>query len=403
MISALGLLFSLGLPHAAPLTLTEARAVASEQAVAVERARALADAASADAWAATAGALPSVTGFASASTGAGFTAFGFERPVTTQLGLGAQGSWALLSPADWAAARAARRGAVGQEAMVRWAMVEARRDATAAFAATLAAQRQEDALVSATENARDNLSAVSELVAAGLRRPVDESLARSEMTAREADRLAASWTAQARCAELMALLRGEVGAPCELLGPAWSEPVDGPAAHPALQAAEAALSEAAALRGQSVVSLLPSVSANGVAAWYAADDGGGPGWSAGLEMSAPLTTSGAGRAGVQIAAARERVAALALEEQERSLRVALVSAEARHDAALSALDARRAALEAAREAASLSDEGYREGFVSQTALLAARQARDAAAVALTRAEAELGIALGELEAARGVW
>lgn len=400
------LLALLGAPlaGAAPLTLEEARSIAVEQAIAVERASAARDAARADAWSATAGALPAVTGFASANTGAGFTPFGFERPVATQYGVGARGSWALLAPSDWAAARAARRGLDGQEAMVRWAMVEARRDVTAAYAAALGAAGQRDAMTRAAADAARSADAVASLSDAGIRPRADAALARADAAALEADRLAAEWSVDARCAELMALLRQDVSQPCELAPASWEPPGHGPSAHPALEAARAALAQAGALRGQSISALLPSVDATGTAAWYATDAGSvGAGWSAGLELTAPVLASGAGRAGVQAADAGERIAALELEDQERALRAALFGSEARHTAAISALAARREALDAAEGALDRVDEAYRSGFADLTDLLTARRARDTAAVALALADTELGAALAELEAARGVW
>jgi hypothetical protein len=98
------------------LGLEEVRLRAAEQAIAVERARASVEVADAFAWQVTSGALPSVVAFADGSTGAGTTAFGFERPVRTQWGFGGQATWQVIDPALWAAAASARRSARGQEA-----------------------------------------------------------------------------------------------------------------------------------------------------------------------------------------------------------------------------------------------------------------------------------------------
>lgn len=385
------------------LSLDEARATATDQAVAVEQARATRDAAEARAWVATAEGLPAVVGFGSVNTGAGFTAFGFPRPVQTQAGAGVRGSWTLISPAAWGAARAARQTASGQGAMVAWAMVEARRSATSAFSATRGAQDVVTALEQGQADAERAAEAVSAQVQAGLRPPADGARASAEAAALKADLAAARGTAQARCAELQALLRMEITASCTLDGPGAEQPAEGPGAHPALTAAQATLGASGAARSAATGALLPTLSADGTAAWYTTDEGGGgAGWSTGLDLSVPLMASGAAARGIAAARAEEAVARLSLEDQERALRVALASADARLRGAREARRARVAARDAADAALQLVAERYANGLSPLTDWVDARRQRDAARVAFALAEAELGAAIAELEAARGV-
>ena len=385
------------------LGLDEVRATATQQAVAVEQARAARDAASARAWIATAESLPSVVGFGSVNTGAGFTAFGFPRPVQTQAGAGVRASWTLLSPSAWGAARAARQTATGQDAMVAWAMVEARRAATTGFSETRGAQAVLDALATARDDAAEAADAVRGQVEAGLRPAADAARAEAELATLEAELAAARGDARTRCAALLALLRQPVEDDCVLEGPDPGPPEVGPSSHPALDAARATLgarrgSEAAA-RGQ----VLPSLQGTGSAAWYTTDQGGGGvGWSTGLDLSVPLLAAGAGAKGIAAARAETAVVELALEDQERALRVALASAEARLAAASAAHQARARALEAAEAALALTGARYANGMAPLTDWVDARRQRDAASVARARSTAELGSAIAELEAARGV-
>jgi outer membrane protein TolC len=196
-------------------------------------------------------------------------------------------------------------------------------------------------------------------------------------------------------------MRDPVDGTCDLQAPIWADPVEGPPSHPALEAAQAALRGAGA-DVFAATAAGPTVSATGNAAWYATEAGSGPGWSAGAEARMPLVTGGRGLAGISRARAEKNIATLALEEQERALRVALRSNTARHEAARLAMTARRVALKAAQEALVLVEERYRTGTVDVTAWMDVRRSRDAAAVAFARAEAEVGTALAELEAARGV-
>ena len=104
-----------------PLDLDEARRLAADRALEVSLARWDAEGARGAFAQWTGAALPSITGFFDVSTGAGRTAFGFDRPVATQWGLGVSASLGLVDPATWAAAVAARRSQRGQEATVAWA------------------------------------------------------------------------------------------------------------------------------------------------------------------------------------------------------------------------------------------------------------------------------------------
>jgi outer membrane protein TolC len=385
------------------LTLGDVRAQATDQAIAVEQARARRDAAEARVWVATAESLPAVVGFGSFNTGAGFTSFGFPRPVQTQMGAGVRASWTLLSPANWGAARAARQTATGQDALVAWAMVEARRSATTAFTAARSAQQVVGALQTARDDAATAADAVSGQVAAGLRPPADAARASAEVAALEADLAAAEGAAVARCAELQALLRADVGGPCVLDGPGPDGPADGPASHPALDAARATLGAAEGTRAAATGALTPTLAASGTAAWYTTSEAtGGAGWSTGLDLTVPLTASGAGAKGVAAAKAQQAVATLALEDQERALRVALASAEARLAAARTALRAREEARAAAEAALTLVGERYANGLASLTDWVDARRQRDGASVALAQATGEFGAAVAEVEAARGV-
>lgn len=385
------------------LSLDEARDGATRQAIAVEQARAQRDAAQSRAWSATADNLPAVVGFASANTGSGFTAFGFPRPVQTQAGAGVRGSWALLSPADWGAASAARQTALGQSALLDWAVVEARRAATEGWSATQAAQITVAALEQAQQDADKAAAAVADLVAAGLRPPADAARATAEAADVQAQLATARWQSTARCMELNALLRRDTFAACDLDEGAVPAPAEGPSAHPALRAARATL---AAARGEVLVAtgaVAPRLDGDGTAAWYTtSEESGGFGWSAGLELTVPLMASGAGAANRAAARSDQAVAELALEDQERALRVALSSAEARLRAADQSLDARSAGLAAAAEALRLVSQRYDAGVAPLTDWLDARRQRDLAAVALAAAVAERGAAVAAVESARGV-
>ncbi|MCB9741167.1 MAG: TolC family protein [Alphaproteobacteria bacterium] len=387
------------------LDLDEAREAAVRQSLDVERAAAQAEAARADAGVAVSSTLPSVAGFATANTGAGYTSFGFPRPVKSQYGVGLQASWTVVDPAAWTAAAAARRSAEGQEAMAEWAMVQARREATVLYTATRSAQAEREAWGRAVEDAQEATRATASLVDAGMRPASDlAQLRAAEAIARS--RLAdAEGRAAARCAELMGLLREPATGPCSLEPTLDLEAAPRPdRAHPALRAASAAqLASRAGLRS-TMLSYGPSVDLSATAAQYLVTGGEpGPGWSAGVSLSVPLVASGMGVQAWKGADAELREATLALEAQERDLEVAQLSAQAQLDAARASLAAQRAASEAADEALRQVDERYRAGLTGVTEWLDARRVRDDAAAGLAQAEAALGAAVAELEAATGVW
>jgi outer membrane protein TolC len=402
---ALGAVLGVGLwagpAHA--MDLEEVRDRATRQAISVEQARARRDAADGRAWMATAENLPAVVGFVSGGTGAGFTAFGFPRPVQSQLGAGLRGTWALLSPADWGAASAARQTAAGQAALLDWAVVEARRDGTSAFVAAAASAEVHAALEQAFADAMRAEIAVAGQVEAGLRPPADGARAKAERAALEADLATAGWQRRARCGELLALLREDPTGSCDLNPGDVPAAAAGPSAHPALLAARATLSAARSEVHAATGALAPRLDASAGTAWYATSAGsGGPGWSAALDLTVPLVASGAGAASRSAERAEATLAELALEDQERGLRVALATAEARLDAARVGLSARERAREAAAAGLTLVEQRYHNGLAPLTDWIDARRQRDAAAVALARARAELGAAVAELEAARGV-
>lgn len=390
--------------HAAPLTLEAAREVAVSQAIAVEQAAAAADRAQSAARGVRAGALPSVTGEAGASFGSGFTAFGFPRPVQQQYSVGVGAAWTVVAPSTWGAASAARRTAEGTVAMAEWARLEARRQATTAFTAALAAEREAEAWERSSTAASRIAEVVQELVDRGLRPPAEAARARADAAAAQAERATAQAAATARCAELLALLRRLDGpAPqCELVAPAPQVPLEAPPAHPALTAAALALDAATSTRSSAVGGFLPTLDLDAGAAWYRADDGGGPGWSASADLAVPIFASGLRAAELDAADAALVEARLTLEGERLRLVAALASAEVRHTAAQEALQAREEAVTAARAAQELVQARYQTGVDDLTTLLQARQAWEQAAVARARAEAELGAALAALEAARGV-
>ncbi len=388
---------------AEPLTLEEVRQTVSAQALAVERARVTRDQTRARQTLATSELLPSVVGFGSLSTGAGLTSFGFERPVATQLGAGGRASWVLLDPGQWGAVGAARQDLVAQEHVLDWALVDARRDATAAFARVQAAQDTQGVLRSSAQDARQSAEAVQALVGAGLRPAADGAQARAEAAVLAARLADADAALVARCAELETLLREGVDGECQVVASTvWPDAKPGPAEHPALAASEALVRSAHSGRTEATGALLPSLTADGTVAWYQTDNGSGVGWNAGLDLSVPLMAGGSGVAGTRVAAAELRLAELDLEDQNRALLAALASAEAQLEAARSSRSAREEALAASEEALALVRARYDAGVANLTELLAARRTRDEAALQLVLTEATVGTALAEVEAARGV-
>lgn len=392
----------LAVATASGLDLDEARALAVQRSLEVEAASARADAAGAGAGSALLAELPAVVAFADASTGAGLTPTGFERPAGVLFGVGAEGRWRLLDPAGWSAATAARRRARGQEALYEWARVEARRSATTAYAEALGAQVAVEARVRASSDATAGADAIASLVEAGLRPPVDGARARAAAASARAALATAEADAAGRCAQLQALVRAPVGDPCHLEPVTWGAPGAARPIHPALEAAQAAFDATRAERGAATWALGPAVTLRGTAAAYATDEGLGPGWSAGARAEAPLGT-GSVWSDLRGARAERDEARAGLEAQEVALQIAAVEAEARLEAARAIVGALAEATEAASEAYALTDARYRAGLDGITPWLAARAARDEAAVAQAGGEAALGRALADVEAARGVW
>lgn len=395
----MSLWFWVGIAHA--LTLQEAQSIAEDHSFAVEQALALADASGADAGVVLASALPSVVAFADASTGAGFTSFGFERPVRSQFGVGVQGRWTLVAPSTWAAASAARRVAEGQRAMAEWTRVEARRQATVAYALALSAAQEAELSAAAERDALQAEAAIQSMVEAGLRPPAELSQVHAAAASARADRVAASGEARARCAELQGLLRQDLTGVCDLEEPHWVS-AEAQGEHPAIVAAAAALGAAEASTASAWLGLAPTVEVQGTAAEYIAGESGGPGWSASVGADLPLFSGGAAVREGQAARSREDAARLALEQQRVALQVTEAAASLRLEAARESLSAREDAYAAAEAALLRVDERYRAGLVGVTDWLTARAARDSAAMALAGARAELGVAVAELEAARGV-
>jgi len=387
---------------AGPVDLEAARARAQELAVAVGRAEAEAQRRRGVSWQSVSGTLPQVELFANASTGQGLTSFGFERPVAVQAGAGVTGSWTLVSPSAWAGAVAARHSVRGAEALLAWARVTARRDATVAVADLWAAQQELVAWQRAASDADEALQAVEGLVAAGLRPTADAARSRAVAAQLVAEEVAAEGRVVGSCARLQALLREEVSGRCEPVEVPEVSAAAGEGAHPAVVAAEQALAAARAERSSAMLDRGPTLGATGTAAHYVAGDADGFGWSAGLEATLPLISGGAGHGALVGATAARDDAALALEAQQLDLAAATVQAEASLQAARAALDALEQAEAAAEEALTLVDARYREGLEGLEAWVAARRARDDAVVALARGRGAWLAALAEVESVRGV-
>lgn len=385
------------------LDLDEARARAESRALAVERAEAAADVARGDATAAVEAALPSVQGFAGVSTGAGQTSFGFQRPIATQIGLGARLSWTALDPSTWARATQARREAEGKRAMVDWARVDARAAATSVYARTLGAQAEVDALGEMLTHATHTEEVVGSKVDVGLVPAVDGLRAQAETATTRARLAEARGRLAASCAELQALLGDPVDGACRLDAVAWDAPRPVTGDHPALVAFAAVLDASAAGRRAAGWALGPVVDVDGTVAHYIVPGtSSGLGWSVGAELTVPIVPGDGRWGGLGIARGLARDAEVALEEQRRALSVAEVAAARRHAAAVEALTAREAALTAARQALDAADEEYGVGRSSVVDLLSARAAWGEALLARAAAVTEVGEALAALEAARGV-
>jgi outer membrane protein TolC len=385
------------------MSLDEARGLAEAQALEVAAAEARADEAGALAWAAMGYALPSVTGFADYSIGSGQTAFGFERPILDQLGVGVRGSWRLIDPSGWVAAAGARRSARGQQAMLDWARLTARSQATAAYAEVLAAQEVVAAWERSLEDAERQESASASLVEAGLRPPADRAQAVAAREGARASLIASQGELTVRCAELQGLLNQEVTGTCALEPVEWGEPASATAEHPALVAAREARAAARAGKASASLGLAPSVSFTGTAANYWVSDTSGFGWNAGVGVSMPLFEGSTNLADIAASSARARQADTASSTQERDLSVLRISSEARLRAAQAGVEALQEALASAEEGLRLVDERYRAGLDGIAEWLAARRQRDLAAISLAEGHGSLGRAVAEVEAAHGVW
>lgn len=392
----------IALVAAGPVDLDTARQRAVDRAITVARAEEQADAARGRTWLAASGALPDVSLFANASTGAGLTSFGFERPVRTQTAVGLTGTWTVIAPGSWAAAVAARHTVLGRDAMVAWARVDARQAATVAIADLWAAEAVATALNDSADDAERGAGAVRSLVDSGLRPPAD--LARTQATAASLRARAATAEGQVvgACARLQALLRDTPDGRCALAAPEVAEPQTAPGTHPALVAAQQALASAQASRTQAILERGPTVTGTGTVGRYSAGDGKGVGWSAGVQANLPLLSGGAGLGNNRVAVSLRDDAALAFEDQTLSLDAAAVAAEARFRAATIGLDALSLADDAAEQAMDLIDGRYGEGLVDLEGWLSARRDRDEARVALAEGRAERLRALAQLESVRGV-
>lgn len=383
--------------------LDSAREQAVARAIAVEQAQAEVDRAEGTFWVARSGALPSVELFASTSTGAGLTSFGFDRPVRTQAAFGATGSWTLIAPETWASGTAARHSMKGQRAMLDWSRVSARRDATVAVAELWAAQEVAAALSASVDDAERALAAVQSRVDNGLRPPADAARSEAVVASLRARAIQAEGEVAASCAALFSLLRQDVPQTCSLVSPERQEPLTSDTRHPALVAADEALAAAQAARSAAIYGRLPTVSVTGTVGEYFAGDQNGLGWSAGAQASVPLVSGGAGVGDNAVAVAVRERARLAVEGEERRLQAARVAAQARYDAADASMTALSSSVRAADAALQMVDSRYTEGLESLDVWLGARRERDDARVALAQGRAATLMALAELESVSGVW
>lgn len=385
----------------ADLPAVQQRAV--DEAIQVELSLAAADQARGEASAWTGRALPALAVFSQVGMGAGFTPFGFERPIPWQAGFGVRGSWTVVDPSGWAAATAARRTARGRDALVAWSRAQARRDAAVRYAEAWSADRAATQLDRAATDARTAEEAIAGLVDAGLRPAVDRARARSDALDLEAQAAAARGDAQAACARLQGLVGAQVTGRCVLSEPPTDLPRAGPDRHPALIAAEEAVDAARSSADQARYSYLPSLSADGTAAQYIVPDrGNGLGWSANFTLEVPLTIGTTGPGELAGARAEQRRARGELVSQERELASAAVGAQASLRATQQALAARRGGLAAAEEAWERTNDRYEQGLDDITAWLTARRAFIQAGVALAYARAAVVAAIAEVEGVRGV-
>ncbi|MEO0604054.1 MAG: TolC family protein, partial [Myxococcota bacterium] len=285
-------------------TLDEARTAAMDRAIGVQRQQVALDRARGEALGSLAETLPQIGVFATASASSGPNPFGRFR--LTQVQAGVSGSWRLVDPAGWGAAAAARSTVRGEQALLDWAQAMARRDATAAFADAAAAREVAEALRTAEEDASRAASGIRDLVDAGLRPEADAVQAEAVAAALTAERVAAEGEIAATCASLQVQMGVPIDGHCALApSSAWPEPSTGPDVHPALQAADEALSAARRARGASLLASAPVVVGTAEAAQNQgsavvgdntddARDLSGLSLSAGLRADLPVVGSGSG-------------------------------------------------------------------------------------------------------------
>jgi|GEM_PF-1756647 len=386
------------------LSLDEARSRAQRNALQVALARWDHESARGDVAQWTGAALPSVAGFADLTTGAGLTPSGFSRPTASLFAVGLRGSVRLFDPATWAAATAARRTLRGEEATVEWTRARARQQATDLYATVLLEQEIAGALDEARQSADEDASAVQELVAAGLRPASDAARTRADAMDLGARAIEARGRMVAACAGLQDLMAVDIDGDCALV-PLLTDPTPAEASgtHPALVAAQEAVSAARAGQISAVGAQLPTVEAEGTVAHYEVPGAqGGVGWSVGVGVDVPLRVVAEGRGELIGAAAARGAAEASLAGQERAIEAASIAAQAEWDAASAAVIAREGAVDAAAAALLLVQERYRAGLEDVSSLLDARRAGIDAQVGLLRANARRWSALAAVEAARGV-
>lgn len=391
------------LPASFALTLDEARERAVSEALTVEVARAERDAARRNTAARVGDALPSLTAYASAGTGAGQTAFGFERPVSSLYAAGVRGTWTLVAPSTWAAAGAARRTSLGQQALLDWAEVQARESATASYAEAWGALQVVEALESSRDDAQRGFDATAARTEAGLATEADVARARAELAAVEARLAQARGQVVSTCAALQSLLGDDIDGACSLSEPTWEAPGEGPEYHPALVASKEALAASRGKRTAAWLTLAPAVTLTGQVAEYKAGEGDwGLGWQASAQVDLPLFDGGTTIAEGRVLDADVIAAQHALDARQRDLVVARVAADAEYQAARDALTAQSRALDAAQLAYAQVDARVQQGLSGLDAWLDAREALEDARVSYASANAAVGAALAAVEAARGV-
>lgn len=397
-------MIALLLSMALALDLDEARTQAMAQAVGVLAAEAEADALRGDLREGRERLLPSLSGFAQANTGAGLTPFGFERPVRTLYAVGVEGRWSVINPSAWVRITQARRTATSAEALLDWARLQARRDATVAYARAWSSVGEVDALKTAVEDATSLRDAIADLVNSGLRPTADLARAEAEAAAARARVADATGRASAACAELQGLIGAEVSGRCDLSEPAITAPASSSAAHPAMRAFQLSADASRAAHTAAGWSLAPTIDIDGqVAEYIVPDRAAGIGYQVIAGITVPILNGTGNYSALSAARARQRQAEAQLEEQRRRIAIDTISAEARLNAARLSLDAAEQGARAAAEASDRAEALYRAGREALISVLDARRARDDARVAAALARADVIAAVAEVEAARGVF